>query len=67
MKLTNFKFLATIMMLFISFMSIAQVDPPADDDPPLAPINTKLIWLTIIGIAFMFYYFKNRKNLSNNN
>ena len=67
MKFTNFKFLATIIMAFISFLSVAQpIDPPADDDPPPAPINTKLIWLTVIGIAFMFYYFKNRKSFATN-
>lgn len=30
-----------------------------DDDPP-APINTKLIWLAIVGISFAFYLY-NRK------
>lgn len=32
------------------------------DDPPPAPINSKLFWLAVFGIAFAFYHFRNRKN-----
>ena len=62
MKFLNFKVLATIFIAFISFLSSAQpVDPPADDDIPAAPINMQLIWLAVIGVAFVFYFLKNRK------
>ena len=58
MKSNLLKIYATLMMAFVSFLSVAQpVDPPADDDPPPAPINTKLIWLAVVGIIFAFYYF----------
>ena len=36
-----------------------------DDDPPAAPINTKLIYLAIIGIAFVFYTLHRRKKQLN--
>jgi mannose/fructose/N-acetylgalactosamine-specific phosphotransferase system component IIC len=31
------------------------------NDTPAAPINSKLIWLAIIGIAFAFYYFSTKR------
>jgi hypothetical protein len=62
MKFLNFKFLATVFIAFISFLSSAQpIDPPADNDPPGTPINMQLIWLAVVGVAFMFYFLKNRK------
>jgi len=49
------------MMAFISFISYADpLNPPADDNPPPAPINTKLIWLAVVGIVFAFYYFNQK-------
>lgn len=55
MKSNLIKFYATLMMAFVSFLSVAQpVDPPADDDPAPAPINTYLIWLAIVGIGFVY-------------
>jgi len=36
-----------------------------DNDPPAAPINTKLIYLAIIGIAFVFYTLQRRKKQLN--
>lgn len=33
-----------------------------DDDPPVAPINGKLFWLALFGIALAFNYFRSRKN-----
>ncbi len=40
-------------------------DPPleGDDDPP-APINSKVIYLAIVGVAFAAYYFSSRKRQS---
>ena len=32
-----------------------------DDDPPPAPINTKLIFLAVFGILYAAYYFRNNK------
>lgn len=61
MKSNLLKFYATLMMAFISFISYADpLNPPADDDPPPAPINTKLIWLAVVGIVFAFYYFNQK-------
>lgn len=31
------------------------------NDPPAAPINTKLLYLSIVGILFAFYVYKTRK------
>lgn len=63
MKFLNFKFLAIAFFALVSFTSSAQVDPPADNDPPAAPINMQLIWLAIIGVAFVFYFFKTKKTV----
>jgi hypothetical protein len=32
-----------------------------DNDPPAAPINTKLIYLALVGIAFALYIYKSRR------
>lgn len=67
MKSNLFKIYATVLMAFISFLSIAQpVDPPADDDPPASPINTKLIWLAVVGVSFAFFYFRKQIKTSQN-
>ena len=68
MKSNLLKLYATLMMAFISFLSYANpVDPPAEEDPPSAPINTKLIWLAIAGIIFVYFYFRKKtKTISQN-
>jgi hypothetical protein len=67
MKSNLFKIYATLLMAFMSFLSVAQpVDPPADDDPLPAPINTKLIWLAIVGISFAFFYFRKQTKTTQN-
>lgn len=59
---TNFlKFYITILTLLVSFVGFAQVDPPTDDDPVGAPINSQLIWLAIVGVAFAVFFFRKRK------
>jgi len=55
----------SVVMLCVSFISFAvPVIPDPNDDPIsddsqeiAAPINTKLIWLAIVGIAFVYYQF----------
>ena len=55
------------MMAFVSFLSFADpIDPPADDDPPASPINTKLIWLAIVGVSFAFLYFRKQNKTTQN-
>ena len=67
MKSNLFKLYATLMMAFVSFLSYAQLDPPADDDPPPAPINTKLIWLAVTGIIFAYFYFRKQAKTTSQN
>lgn len=54
-----------MLTFFVSFVTFAQgedpFDPPADEDPPGAPINSQLIWLAIVGVAFALFFFRNRK------
>ncbi|KGO96301.1 hypothetical protein [Flavobacterium enshiense] len=33
-----------------------------DEDPPVAPINSKLFWLVLFGIILAFNFFRKRKN-----
>lgn len=65
MKSILFKTYATLFMICISFYTFADdtnpYDPPGDEVPNPAPINTKLIWLAVVGVLFMFFYFKNLK------
>ncbi|HBD27381.1 MULTISPECIES: hypothetical protein [unclassified Flavobacterium] len=68
MKSNLFKLYATLMMAFVSFLSFADpIDPPADDDPPPAPINTKLIWLAVAGIIFVYFYFRKQAKTTSQN
>ena len=53
-------------MLTVNFVTFAlPADPNEGDtgggDPP-ASIDTKLIWLAIVGIAFAYYQIKSRRN-----
>jgi hypothetical protein len=57
-----------LMAFFLlhDFRLFAQGDENDDgdlegDDPPAAPINTKLIYLALVGIAFVFYTLQKRK------
>lgn len=66
MKFNYKTFFLSIVMLTVSFATFAQLPPDPNEgdtgegDPP-ATINTKLIWLAILGVAFAYYQFQNRK------
>jgi hypothetical protein len=62
MKNNLLKTYLTVFITFISFLASAQpIDPPADPDPLPAPINSQIIWLAVIGIAFAFYVINKKK------
>ncbi len=56
-------------LLVSDFVVFAQGDTPPEEptvdpevpDPDVAPINTKLIWLAIVGIAFAYQYFSQKR------
>lgn len=58
MKTYSYRAFLTLSLFFISFLSFADpLDPPPDDDPSPTPINSKLIWLGVLGILFAFFIF----------
>ena len=62
MKKNLLKFYSTIFITLMSFLANADpIDPPADTDPPPAPINEQIIWLAITGIVFAFYIINKKK------
>ncbi|CCG53987.1 Hypothetical transmembrane protein [Flavobacterium indicum GPTSA100-9 = DSM 17447] len=62
MKNNLLKLYLSVFLTFISFLASAQpVDPPADPDPPAAPIDTNLVILAIAGIVFAYYILKSKK------
>lgn len=62
MKNNLLKAYMTVFITFISFLASAQpVDPPADPDPLPAPIDSQIIWLAVLGIAFAFYILNKKK------
>ncbi len=64
MKNNLLKAYMTVFITFMSFLATAQpVDPPADPDPLPAPIDSQIIWLVVVGIAFA-YYIINKKKVS---
>jgi hypothetical protein len=53
----------SIIMLSVSLATFATdeiPEPPEETDPP-APINTQLIWLAIVAIAFAYYQINTRR------
>ena len=68
MKNNLFKIYILSFLLLSDFLMFAQ---PGDDDgggglegndPPATPINSKLVWLSVVAILFALYSFKkNRK------
>ena len=60
-----FKFFLTVTFLLLNFVAFAQAPGQGDgyssfeaEDAATAPINSKLIWLAIVGVAFAYYSFK---------
>ena len=58
MKLNNTKFLLSMIMLTVSFISMAQADPFGDNDPPAAPINNYVIFLALLGVFFAYKFLR---------
>ena len=66
-----FKIYIVAILLLTDFIMFAQDDPGNlfeddlgnidDDIEDNMPINSKLIWLAIAGIAFMLYYIKKKQ------
>ena len=62
MKNNLLKAYLTVFITFMSFLATAQpVDPPADPDPLPAPIDSQIIWLIVVGIAFAYYIINKNK------
>jgi hypothetical protein len=62
MKNNLLKAYLTVFITLMSFLATAQpVDPPADPDPLPAPIDSQIIWLVVIGIAFAYYIINQKK------
>jgi len=74
MKINLLKWYMVAFLLVSDFVMFAQpgddngdcinddcVEGNDEDDPAGLPINTKLIWLAILGISFAFYYYKKNK------
>ncbi|MBF0694372.1 MAG: hypothetical protein IR153_04875 [Flavobacterium sp.] len=58
------KYLFLLFCLLIEFSAFAQDFPSEDeeddlqgDDPAAVPVNGKLLWLLVVGIAFAYYKF----------
>jgi hypothetical protein len=64
-----FKYYILIFVLISDFAMYAQPGDNDggggldDNDPPPAPINTKLVILFIIGILFVLYTYRNNKRI----
>lgn len=62
MKNNLLKAYLTVFITFMSLLATAQpVDPPADPDPLPAPIDSQIIWLVLVGIAFAYYIINKNK------
>ena len=67
MKNTLLKLFITCTCLFSDFAMFSQIGNNDDDgdlegnDPPAAPINSKLIILLLIGFIYAFYIIKNKR------
>ena len=69
MKPTVFSIYALVFMLLSDVLLFAQDDMPTDDgfgdlqdeDLPNAPINGKIIWLTVLGLFYAWYSLRKRQ------
>ena len=60
-----------LTFLFLDFVAFAQPGGPGSDDSdgdlegedPAAPINGKLLWLAILGVAFAYYTYKKTRTV----
>lgn len=50
-----------LSLLLTNFSAFAQGEPNPDLDPQPAPINSKLILLTITGVLFVLYTLRQKK------
>jgi len=63
MKFNYAKFFLTVVLLAMNFAVSAQLPDPNDgdtggSDPPATPVNTQIIYLAIVAIAFAYYQIK---------
>lgn len=63
-KIVNIGLIAFFLLHDFRLFAQGDEDDNGDlegNDPPAAPINTKLLYLALIGIAFVYYTYKSRK------
>ena len=70
MKKTSSKFFLSFVCLFFNFIAFAQSPGTNDgdeclecDETPAAPINTKLLWLAIVGILYAYSIFRKSQKI----
>ena len=70
MKKTILQSFLLLTFLFLDLVAFAQTGPGSDNtagdlegDDPVAPINSKIIWLAVVGIAFAYYTFKKTRTV----
>jgi Zn-dependent protease with chaperone function len=56
-----FALLFLLLNSFIAFATDASGEIEDTPEDPETPINTRLLWLLIAGVAFAFYYFYNQR------
>ena len=69
MKINIFKIFLTLFYILSTAVMFGQGTGSDDgdlegNDPPAAPINSKLILLALVGVIFAIYTFKNQKKIS---
>lgn len=65
MRINYNKIMLTMLLFAVSFASFAQLPDPdgpgtGGEDPP-APINSKIIYLALVAVAFAFFYMRRSK------
>ena len=71
MKKTILQSFLLLTFLFLDFVAFAQPGTNNgdgtlegdDDDPVATPINSKLIWLAIVGLVFAYYTYKKTRSV----